>query len=255
MLTTSACETIKDIPALVAFTDAVVRAQSPSDALDSLQIFAACVPLNVLGAARLPPGVGDWRSLKLGRDIFLHRSVPKGWWDEYAVIVRREFDPGIMMARSSIMAFTWTETRRMLDPIGIDQWPYELALKYGIRDILTCPVGRRWSVAYWANKPLGPVLTPPLRILLQAAAGFAALRLEQILEYALEPNEQSVHLTPRELAVLRLTSLGRTTEKAAKLLGIGEETVRSHLKKAQEKLRARNRTHAASEAIRRHMIP
>jgi len=255
MLTTSACETIKDIPALVAITDAVVRAQSPSDALDSLQIFAACVPLNVLGAARLPPGVGDWRSLKLGRDIFLHRSVPKGWWDEYAVIVRREFDPGIMMARSSIMAFTWTETRRMLDPIGIDQWPYELALKYGIRDILTCPVGRRWSVAYWANKPLGPVLTPPLRILLQAAAGFAALRLEQILEYALEPNEQSVHLTPRELAVLRLTSLGRTTEKAAKLLGIGEETVRSHLKKAQEKLRARNRTHAASEAIRRHMIP
>jgi len=255
MLTASACETIKDIPALVAFTDAVVRAQSPSDALDSLHIFAACVPLNVLGAARLPPGVGDWRSLKLGRDIFLHRSVPKGWWDEYAVIVRREFDPGIMMARSSIMAFTWTETRRMLDPIGIDQWPYELALKYGIRDILTCPIGRRWSIAYWANKPLGPVLTPPLRILLQAAAGFAALRLEQILEYEPEPDEQSVHLTPRELAVLRLASLGRTTQEAAKLLGIGEETVRSHLKKAQEKLRARNRTHAASEAIRRHMIP
>ena len=255
MLTASACETIKDIPALVAFTDAVVRAQSPSDALDSLHIFAACVPLNVLGAARLPPGVGDWRSLKLGRDIFLHRSVPKGWWDEYAVIVRREFDPGIMMARSSIMAFTWTETRRMLDPIGIDQWPYELALKYGIRDILTCPIGRRWSIAYWANKPLGPVLTPPLRILLQAAAGFAALRLEQILEYEPEPDEQSVHLTPRELAVLRLASLGRTTEEAAKLLGIGEETVRSHVKKAQEKLSARNRTHAAAEAIRKQMIP
>jgi len=255
MLTASACETIKDIPALVAFTDAVVRAESPSTVLDALQVFAGCVPLNVLGAARLPSGIGDWRSLRLGRHIFLHSSVPKGWWDEYAVMVRHEFDPGIMMAQSSIMAFTWTETRRMLDPIGIDQWPYELAMKYGIRDILTCPVGRRWSVAYWANKPLGPVLTPPLRILLQAAAGFAALRLEQILEHEAEPDERSVHLTPRELAVLRLASLGRTTEEAARLLGIGEETVRSHLKKAQEKLRARNRTHATSEAIRRHMIP
>jgi hypothetical protein len=61
--------------------------------------------------------------IMLGRDMFLHRAVPKGWWDEYSVIVRREFDPGILMARSSIMAFTWTETRRMLNPIGIDRWP------------------------------------------------------------------------------------------------------------------------------------
>src|SRR5262249_35565938 len=140
MLTASACETIKDIPALVTFTDAVGHAQSPSAVLDVLQGVAGCIPLNVLDCWRLPSGIGDWRSLKLGRQIFLHSSVPKGWWEEYAVMVRREFDPGIMMARSSIMAFTWSETRRMLDPIGIDQWPYELALKYGIRDILTCPI-------------------------------------------------------------------------------------------------------------------
>jgi hypothetical protein len=40
--------------------------------------------------------------------------------------VRREFEAGIMMARSSIMAFTRTETRRMLDPIVIDRSPYRL---------------------------------------------------------------------------------------------------------------------------------
>ena len=255
MVRASACETIKDFPALVAFTDEVVRGGTPGAVLDALQVFAMCVPLNVMGAARLPLGVGDWRSLNLNRDIFLHSSVPQGWWGEYATMVRREFDPGIMMARQSIMAFTWTETRRMLDPIGIDQWPYEVALKYGIRDALTCPVGRRWIVAYWATKPLGAELTPALRTLLQAAAGLSALRLEQILEYEPEPDEQSVHLTPRELAVLRLASLGRTTQEAAKLLGIGEETVRSHVKKAQEKLSARNRTHAAAEAIRKQMIP
>jgi hypothetical protein len=111
-----------------------------------------CVPLNVMGAARLPFGVGDWRSLNLNRDIFLHSSVPKKWWSEYATMVRREFDPGIMMARQSIMAFTWTETRRMLDPIGVDQWPYEVALKYGIRDALTCPVGRRLLLVEQADQ-------------------------------------------------------------------------------------------------------
>jgi len=255
MLVASACETIKDIPALVAFTDEVVRAGTPSAVLDALQAFAMCVPLKVMGAARLPLGVGDWRSLNLNRDIFLHSSVPKGWWGEYANMARREFDPGIMMARQSIMAFTWTETRRMLDPIGVDQWPYEVALKYGIRDALTCPVGRRWVVAYWASAPLGAELTPALRTLLQAAAGFSALRLEQIVTYTPEPEDQRVRLTPRELAVLRLVSLGHTTEEVAKLLKLGEETVRTHLKKAQEKLSARNRTHAAAEAIRKQMIP
>ena len=157
------------------------------------------------------------------------------------------------MARSSLMACTWTETRQMLDPIGIDQWPYELALKYGVRDLLTCAVGRRWIISYWASKPLGPVLTPPQRIVLQAVAGFAALRLEQIAGHEPEVDGQ-VQLTPGELAVLRLVSLGRTTEVAAKLLGLGEETVRTHLRKAQEKLGARNRAHAPSEAIRRQPI-
>src|SRR5262249_22523140 len=227
MLTASACETIKDIPALVTFTDAVVHAQSPSAVLDVLQVFAVCIPLNVLGAARLPSGIGDWRSLKLGRQIFLHSSVPKGWWEEYAVMARREFDPGILMARSSIMASTWTETRRMLDPVGIDQWPFELALKYGIRDALRCPAGRRWLVGYWSSKAIGDELTRPLRILLQAAAGFIALRLEQVMEYEAEPHNEHVHLTPRELAVLRLVSLGRTTVEIAKQLRLGEETIRT----------------------------
>jgi LuxR family quorum sensing-dependent transcriptional regulator len=255
MLTASACETIKDIPALVAFTDDVVGAGAPNAVLDALQVFAMCVPLSVMGAARLPLGIGDWRSLNLDRDIFLHSSVPKEWWSEYRTMVRREFDPGIMMARQSMMASTWTETRRMLDPIGVDQWPYEMALKHGIRDALTCPVGRRWIVCYWSSKPLNANLTPPLRILLQAAAGFTALRLEQLIEFEPERDDERIHLTPRELAVLRLVSLGRTTEEIAKLLKLGEETVRTHIKKAQDKLGARNRAHAASEAIRRQLIP
>jgi len=255
MLTAMACETIKDIPALVGFTDEVVRAETPSAVLDALQAFAMCVPLNVMGAARLPLGVGNWRSLNLNRDVFLHSSVPKAWWGEYAMMVRREFDPGIMMARQSIMAFTWTETRRMLDPIGVDQWPYEVALKYGIRDALTCPLGRRWVVCYWSSKPINANLTPSLRILLQAAAGFTALRLEQVIKFEPDGEDKNIHLTPRELAVLRLVSLGRTTEEVAKLLKLGDETVRTHLKKAQEKLGARNRAQAASEAIRRQLIP
>jgi len=62
-------------------------------------------------------------------------------------------------------------------------------------------------------------------------------------------------LTPRELAVLRLVSTGAQARQAAQELGLGEETVRSHLKKAQSKLGVRNRAQAVAEALRQHLIP
>ena len=62
-------------------------------------------------------------------------------------------------------------------------------------------------------------------------------------------------VTARELAVLRLTSMGRQTEEIAHVLGLGEETVRSHLKKVQSKLGVRNRPHAVAEAMRQQLIP
>jgi DNA-binding CsgD family transcriptional regulator len=62
-------------------------------------------------------------------------------------------------------------------------------------------------------------------------------------------------LTSRELAVLRLVSAGGQTRDIAQALGLGEETIRSHLKKAEIKLGVRNRTHAACEALRQALIP
>jgi len=38
-------------------------------------------------------------------------------------------------------------------------------------------------------------------------------------------------------------------------LGLGQETVRSHIKKAQAKLGVRNSMHAAVQAVRLRLIP
>jgi DNA-binding CsgD family transcriptional regulator len=244
-------------PGLTGFTEDVARARNPTAVLDALHRFASgFVPMSVLGAARMPLQVSDWRSTRLGRDAFLHSSVPDGWWEEYAAIAKEEYDPGVMMARLSLMAFTWTETMQMLEPIGIDRWPYELSLKYGIRDTLTCSVGRRWIVAFWSRQVLsGKVLTEPQRIVLFAAASFAALRLEQLIDHDPHWIGKRPRVTARELAVLRLVSMGRQTNQIADVLGLGEETIRSHLKKVQTKLGVRNRPHAVAEAIRQHLIP
>jgi LuxR family quorum sensing-dependent transcriptional regulator len=243
-------------PLLNKFTSHVIRAKRPDQILDGLDDFASkLLPMNVLGVGRMPQRTSDWRWIELGKDVFLHRSAPVRWWNEYAAKAAQGYDPGIMMAKTSLVAYTWTETMQALGPIGIDRWPYELALKYGIRDALTCCVGQRWLVAYWSRQALGNLLTHPLRMLLIAAAGFAASRLEHVTGEDRRRFGKQPRITPRELAVLRLVSLGAASNDIAKRLGIGEETVRSHLKKVQAKLGARNRAHAAAEAIRQQLIP
>lgn len=86
-------------------------------------------------------------------------------------------------------------------------------------------------------------------------ATFSAIRLQKIVRANAFRIGKGAALTARELAVLRLVSIGRQIAETAQLLGLGEETVRSHLKKAQAKLGVRTRTHAVAQAIRRRLIP
>jgi LuxR family quorum sensing-dependent transcriptional regulator len=230
--------------------------RSPGEVLNELHaVTSRDLPLSVLGAARFPIKSGDWDAVQLGKSAFLHKDVPEHWWEEYHTLMRGKFRPVLFLASSSLAAYTWTEVRRLLQPIGVDQWSHNLALKHGMRDGFTCPVGGRWVVAFWSRRELSNVLTSQMRIMIYAAASFAALRLEQLV--APDPGlfGSRGHLTPRELAVLRLVSTGAHMCEVAQALGRGEETVRSHLKKAQAKLGARSRTQAVAEAMRQHLIP
>jgi DNA-binding CsgD family transcriptional regulator len=69
-----------------------------------------------------------------------------------------------------------------------------------------------------------------------------------------ETDVEDVHLTDREREVLELLAQGRQLEEIALGLGIGSETVRTHIRNASERLGAANRTHAVAIAIRHHLI-
>ena len=241
---------------LVEFTAQVGQYNSPTSVLDALDIaIVEDTSLMVLGAKRFGVNVRDREELTVGENVFIHKSVPEGWWDAYLDLSQRAYAPIIMMARHCLAPFTWTECLRMFEPIGIDRWAHELGLKYGMRDGLTCPVGARWVVVYWSRKVLSNTLSPQLRALLFMAANFAAIRLEQIVGPDPRRIGKQMSLTPRELSVLRLASNGHRTRRIAQLLELGEETVRSHLKKAQRKLGATDRLHAVAEALRHQLIP
>lgn len=211
--------------------------------------------LNVLGALQLPVRWGDWSRMEKGKNVFLHGSVPEGWWREWREFNKKHPGPSLALAQLSMAPFTMTELMQMLEPIGYDRWPVELAQKHGMRDWLTCPVGGRWVLGYWSRHVLTQRLTLEARAMLFMGATFAAIGLQRLVAPQPDRLGNIASLTPRELAVLRAISLGRPFSDTAKSLNLGEETVRTHLKKAQAKLQAHNRTHAVAQALRLGLIP
>jgi DNA-binding NarL/FixJ family response regulator len=61
-------------------------------------------------------------------------------------------------------------------------------------------------------------------------------------------------LTERELDVLRLLADGHAHEEIGRRLGIGAETVRTHVRKASDRLGAGTRTQAVATALRLGLI-
>ena len=62
-------------------------------------------------------------------------------------------------------------------------------------------------------------------------------------------------LTPRELQILQLIRDGSKNKQIAGHLAISENTVNFHIKHIIEKLRANDRTHAVTIAVRRGLLP
>lgn len=61
-------------------------------------------------------------------------------------------------------------------------------------------------------------------------------------------------LTAREVEVIGLVAKGTSNKEIAKQLWISETTVKGHLFRAFDKLGARDRTSAVTEALRRGII-
>jgi DNA-binding NarL/FixJ family response regulator len=77
--------------------------------------------------------------------------------------------------------------------------------------------------------------------------------LEEVArELAMHATDES--LSAREREVLQAVAQGQSNKGIARMLGIAEETVKTHMAKVLTKLKARDRTHAALIGLRRGIV-
>jgi DNA-binding CsgD family transcriptional regulator len=241
---------------MLRFAASVDTLERPEDVLDALHtVTLEHLQVNVLGAAMFPLRAGQYDAFEAGTTAFLHTSTPRGWWPEYSELSKQHPAPALMLAQMSLSPFTTSDMLHQMEPLGVDRWSIELGLKYGMRDFLSCPVGGRWVLVYWSKQVFSKRLKDEERAILFMGATFAVIRLQKLLGTQPSRIGRGAALTPRELSVLRLLSLGHQVSKVAELLELGEETIRTHIKKAAAKLGTKNRTHAIAQAIRLRLIP
>ena len=65
---------------------------------------------------------------------------------------------------------------------------------------------------------------------------------------------ESVHLTKKEVKILKLVASGKTNKEIAKKLFVSEKTVKNHLNHVYRKLGVKNRAQAVVEGLRRDYI-
>ena len=74
MASTSSLARLPATPLLTEFTQHIAQARRPSEVLNELNGFASkFLPLRALGAARVPLQAADWRSSRLGGDVYAPR--------------------------------------------------------------------------------------------------------------------------------------------------------------------------------------
>lgn len=62
------------------------------------------------------------------------------------------------------------------------------------------------------------------------------------------------HISPRQRRILQGIADGYSAAEIGKQLGIGEETVRTHTRRAMRRIEAKNRAHAVALALRHGII-
>lgn len=203
-------------------------------------------------------------------------TVSRDWQETYLGEGFAEHDPCTARALSTNAPFLWSDI-----PIGeIEGRPTEAqrtmltAREYGYVDGLGMPVhmldGRGEPVAnicslFWTGPQTvcRSEVESRMRSLQLIATSWAeklgtfgqrphrALSGASIITGLFEPEPK---LRDREIDVLSWAAKGKTADETAVILGLGRETVTTHMARACRRLGAANKTHAVAMAVQRRLV-
>jgi LuxR family quorum sensing-dependent transcriptional regulator len=203
-------------------------------------------------------------------------TVSRDWQEAYIGEGFAEHDPCTVRALSSNRPFLWTDI-----PIGeiegrptLAQRTMLAARDHGYVDGLGMPLhmldGRGEPVSnicslFWTGP--GPECRVEVQSRVRALHLVATAWAEKLATFDERPHkalagatiltgmfEAEPKLRDREIDVLSWAAKGKTADETAVILGLGRETVTTHMTRACRRLGAANKTHAVALAVQRRLV-
>ncbi len=192
----------------------------------------------------VPMRSADWR-------FVMTSNFSRSWRERYLRHGYHAIDPTIAHAKTSALPLTWSSAlfepafARDAQAIGLNHgWTQPLRSAHGRFGVLTLA---RSDAVVSADE-----LRAKLPMMQWLAQVVHARLFGELL--ARHRNELGIHLTEREIEILRMAAEGGTAGDISELTGVAERTINFHIANAINKLGATNKTHAVTLAMRLGLI-
>jgi len=163
-------------------------------------------------------------------------------------------DPVLTACQNSVVGFRWSEVDRLIELSSLQREILSLASKAGMGEGFTVPLhlpgecAGSCSFALGTGKELKETVLPAAQYI--GCFGFeAARRLVRGDNKRDNKDDQGTRLTSRQLDCVLLVARGKSDWDSAKLLGISEQTVHSHVETAKRKYGVGTRTQLVIRAL------
>lgn len=186
-------------------------------------------------------------------DLIVANAWPVEWSDRYRAGHYFLHDPISIEAFKSSTKYRWVEAKQRHPTSKITDQIESEAKTFGLVDGLAFPLfdPSNWQAVVSLSSDQLLELPDRYYNMVYLAAAVCQGRATALLE----PQRQLVpRLSARECDILSWMAHGKTRGETADILGISEDTVKSHLRRISDKLNVSNTTHAVAKAVHSRQI-
>lgn len=180
--------------------------------------------------------------------VFMINNYPPEWRERYAQAGYLEVDPTVSHGRRSQSVLVWSDALFAGSPTLWDE-AQSFGLNAGFAQSNFDSTG---AIGMLTLSRLGPALStaelreiePQIRCLVSASHDALSRSMAPAINA-----DRAIHLTTREVEVLKWIADGKTSREISNILRISLDTVNFHVKNATSKLQATNKTAAVVRSI------
>lgn len=194
-----------------------------------------------------------------GKRIPLYiNSYPVDWIDHYTDQKYGSDDLVMRYAATIVRPYNWDEVRNKYEFTTQQRLIFSEATDVGLKTGATVPIngpGKAKAVFSVSNNQNREEFAKLFLKTRHALHLFATYTHEKIISLNLHTrNVENIKLTAREIEMLTWVSRGKSRAEISIIVGISEETVKTHIERACGKLNATNQTQAAAIALMNGLI-